>query len=268
MSKQGLKDVAIGRSDVYAVDPRDLNIKPGWNARDLDTPEAREALSELADSIAQVGVKQPLTVVWEGGKIYVTDGHRRYYAAMLAIERGAELKTVRVQLEDRHSSEADQVFSQIVRNSGTPLKPFEQARVFKRLLDLGWTEKDIAMKSGKSGQYVRDLLELQAAPMAVTDLVRSGDVAATLAVKTLKKNKGDAGKTAADLGEAVETAKAAGKTRATAKHMNTEKAPSLKVQLKAVVERSEMREAKDSSGRYVLIMTPDDYATVRSLLGL
>ncbi len=242
MSKEGLKGIATGRSDVYRLDPRLLHVKPGWNCRDLDTEQAKAELAELAASIAQVGVKQALTVQWEDGKTFITDGHRRYYATMRAIENGAEIKTVPVQTEDRYSSEADRVFSQIVRNSGKPLLPIEQARVFKRLIDLGWTEKDIAEKSGLGRQWVTDLLGLQAAPEAVTGLVKTGQVAASLAMKAMRQNKGDAGKAAADLTQAVETAKAEGKERATAKHMG-EKRPSLKDSLKTLFAAAEIRDA-------------------------
>lgn len=261
----GIKDIAVGRSDIYRMDPRDIHIKEGWNCRDLDTEEAQGDLRELAASIAEVGVKQPLTVAWEDGKAYITDGHRRYFATMMAIENGAEIKSVPTQTEDRYASEADRVFSQIVRNAGKPLLPIEQARVFKRLVDLGWTETDIARKAGKARPWVVELLELQAAPEAVTSLVKSGTVAATLAMKALKANRGDSDKAAADLNEAVETAKAQGKTRATAKHM-TEKAPSLKSQLKTFFDSVEIKHG-EKSGNYGIILNPDQYAQLRTLIG-
>lgn len=224
MSKQGIQGIAKGRSDVYQLDPHDLNIKADWNCRDLDTPEAQQGLHELAASIAEVGVKQALTVYWEDGKAYITDGHRRYQAVMMAIAEGAEIKSIPVRTEDRYSSEADRIFSQIVRNSGEPLKPFEQARVFKRLIDLGWTETDIAKKSGKSRPWVVSLLELQAAPESITQFVRSGAVSATMAIQTIKDNAGDQVKSAAAISAAVEKAHTAGKQRATSKDMTERKA--------------------------------------------
>ncbi|SON54298.1 plasmid partitioning protein [Hartmannibacter diazotrophicus] len=222
MAKQGgIKDVAVGRSDFYQMDPADLHIKDGWNCRNLDTVEARASLDSLALSIAEVGVKQALTVCWEDGKAFVTDGHRRLLATRLAMERGAEIRSIPVQTEGRFSSEADRVFSMVVRNSGEPLLPIEMARVFKRLIDFGWTESEIASKAGLNRQYVVSLLQLQAAPSQVTDLVDKGEVAATLAVSVMKANKGDMTATAETLNKAVETAKAAGKARATAKHVET-----------------------------------------------
>ena len=219
-TKHGIKDLAIGRSDTYRIDPRELHVKPGWNCRNKNFDPADAEDLALAQSIAENGVKQSLTVVFEEGRAYITDGHRRLGAALYAINTlGAELKSVPVQTEDRYSSEADRVFSQIVRNSGKPLEPIEQGRVFKRLVELGWTESDIAKKSGLNRAWVVELLKLQSAPEAVQGLVKSGEVSATLAIKTLKDNKGDGDAAGAVLSDAVETAKAAGKTRATAKHV-------------------------------------------------
>lgn len=266
MAKQGIKELAVGRSDIYRMNPTDLHVKEGWNCRDLDTEEALEDLKALAASIAEVGVKQPLTVYSEDGKTYVSDGHRRLRATMLALESGAEIKSVPVQTEDRYSNEADRVFSMIVRNSGKPLLPIEQGRVFKRLIDLGWTEKEIAAKSGLNKVWVTELLELQAAPDAVTALVKSGKVAATLAINTLKANKGDAKKAGEDLAEAVETAKSQGKSRATAKHL-PEKKPSLKAELLTIFQAAKKTVVNDDPETYAITLTEGQYHKLRSLVG-
>lgn len=220
MSKEGIQGLALGRKDILRIDPRNLHIRPDWNCRDVNFDPTDPDDLALAESIASVGVKQPMTAVWQDGKAWLTDGHRRLGAALYAMETlGAEIKSVPVQTEDRYASEADRVLSQLVRNNGKPLSPIEQARVYKRLIDLGWTEKQIAESIGRSVPWVKNLLELRAAPTAVTEMVRSGQVSATLAMDTLKKAGGDGEKAAKELAGAVEKAKAAGKTRATAKHM-------------------------------------------------
>lgn len=223
--KGGISDVAKGRSDQYRLSPHDLHIKEGWNAREENDPENIEHIDRMAQSIAVVGVKQTVTVYWENGKAFVSDGHCRRAAALKAIEEyGASPDlTVPVVTEERKSTEADRTFSQIVRNSGKPLSPLEQAAVFKRLVELGWTDTEIGKKAGLSRVHVTNLLALLDAPKAVSNLVRTGEVSSTLAINTLKENKGDGKKTVAELKAAVKTAKAAGKTRATAKHLKSAK---------------------------------------------
>ncbi|MGV1943542.1 ParB/RepB/Spo0J family partition protein [Agrobacterium sp. 22-211-1] len=268
-SNQGvIKSLAVGRSDIYRMDPRDLHVKVDWNCRTVNfNPEDADDLA-LAESISQVGVKQPLTVYTEDGKAFISDGHRRHGATVYAIQHlGAEIKSVPVQTEDRYSSEADRVFSQIVRNSGKPLTPIEQARVFKRLIDLGWTEKDIQQKTGLARQWIVELLELQAAPAAVTNLVATGQVAATLAMATLKKHGGDGVKAAGDLTRAVDKAQAEGKKRATAKHLDAgDKPKSLKDRLTKLFEGAEIFHVEE--GPYTISLTPDQYAELRSALDL
>lgn len=268
----GIKEVALGRSDIYRMAPKDLYIKPEWNSREEDDPENAAHIDMLADSIAAVGVKQPLTVYWEDGKAFISDGHMRYKGVIRAIANGAEIKHIPVQTEDRTSSEGDRIFSQIVRNSGKPLSAIEQAKVFQRLIAFGWTIADIATKAGLSRTRVDELLKLYAADPAVTDLVKTGQVAATLAIQTLKK-KGKA--TAETLLDAVATAKKSGKKKATAKHiakakpdpLADPKPPSKLATLKDIFTRSPFEEV-DLSGMYSAKLSADDYASVRSLLKL
>lgn len=271
----GIKEVAIGRSDVYKLAPEDLYVHDGWNSREDADPENEEHIDMLAKSIASVGVKQPLTVYWEDGKAYITDGHMRYKAVIRAIANGAEIKSIPVMTEDRVSSDGDRIFSQIVRNSGKPLTAIEQAKVYQRLLAFGWSVADIASKAGLSRTRVDELLKLYAAPPEVTDLVKTGQVSATLAISTMKK-KGKA--TAEALLDAVATAKKAGKKKATGKHMakapkapdplDTEpKAPSKLVILKDIFTRCPF-EDPDLTGTFTVTLLADDYAAVRSALKL
>ena len=258
-NREGIKGVAVGRSDIYRLNPTDLCVKDGWNCRVVTFSAMDEADLALARSIAEVGVKQPLTVYWEDGKAYISDGHRRHGAALYAMEHlGADIKSVPVQTEDRYSSEADRVFSQIIRNSGKPLQPIEQARVFKRLIDLGWSEADIATKSGISRQWVVDLLNLQAAPQAITDMVAVGEVSATLAITTLKQNANDGVVTSQSLLAAVATAKAEGKTKATAKHIPRPPAPEANVDAPKPISIKERLERYTKALQLIVSTLPDE----------
>lgn len=220
-TKTGIQGIAVGRSDTFRLSLDDLHVRAGWNAREYDFNPADEDDLALAQSIAEVGVRETMTAIWEDGRAYVTNGHRRRAAALYARDvLGAEIKSVPVQTEARYSSEADHVLSQIVRNAGKPLSPFEKGKVFKKLLDLGWDEGEIAKKTGITRTRVVQLLEVQAAPEPVKALVRDGTVSTDLALKTVRAAEGDTAKAVADLEGAVETAKAAGKTRATAKHLD------------------------------------------------
>lgn len=219
-AKSGMRarDIAVGRADILRVRPSDIHVKPGWNVRD-ENEEYDAHIDTLAQSIAEVGVKEALRCYLEDGKLVLSSGHSRMRAVARAKERfGAEIETVPVIMEDRHASEGDRVLMLLVTNSGKPLTPLEQSRVFLRLANMGWSPQQIAQKSGVTLTTVNRGLELNAMPEEIKEMVAEGSVSATLAIDTVKnsRTKSDA---VSNLKKAKAEAKAAGKTKATAKHV-------------------------------------------------
>lgn len=256
MGTSGIQKIAAGRTDVYRLDPSLIQIREGWNARDFNDPVNKDHVEQLAKSIAEIGVLQPIRVAWKDNVAYLTDGESRLRAVRLAIKKGAEIKTIPVITEDRYASEADQLFTQIAANSGKPFSTLEMSSVFVRLKAFGWSEKDIAAKSGYSTQRVRDLLELNAAPAEVTKMIRDGDVKATTAQKVIRSHKGDRKAAVAALEKAVVEAKASGKKRATGKNI----APTLRGAVKAILGRV----TAIPGGR---MMTDEDFAALAKAVG-
>ncbi|MDQ0317750.1 ParB/RepB/Spo0J family partition protein [Amorphus orientalis] len=223
----GIKDIAKGRSDLFRVHTSDLHIKEGWNSRDFDDPENKEHVDKLAQSIAAVGVKQPLTAYLEGGKLYIEDGESRFRGALRAIEEyeADPDMLLSVRMSDKEASDADRVLSQIVRNSGKPFSPLETATVYKRLKELGLSDSEIARQTGVSRVYVAQLVGLADMRDEIKDLVRKGRISATLAIETVQGCGGDEDAALKVLRDAVAAANEAGKERATAKHVRSAKEP-------------------------------------------
>lgn len=267
--KTGLKSIAEGRSDMHRVDPRKLQVEAGWNQRE-NTSELATHIDMLAQSIAQVGVREPLRVVWRDGQAFVRSGHCRLAASLRAIEvYKAELKTVPVIGEDRHSTPADQFLGQIIDNSGKPLSAFETAKVYKKLIDLGWAGKDIAAKCGVSQAHVSQVLDYLSLPDNLKAMVISGQVSGTLVIKMLKDANGDAGKVIEQLKEAVGVAASQGRKRAMPKDMQGgEKRPGLRKLLKDAFEGSDVIAPDGDEGIVLIRMTTEDFEHVSSALGL
>lgn len=276
-SKGFMKTISEGRQEVHKVNPYLLNIREGWNSRE-PSAENQEHIENLARSIAEVGVKEPLRAYVEENTIWLTNGHCRLLAVFHAIEvLGAEIKRIPVIMEDRHASDADRLLTQIVSNSGKPLSQLEQGNVFKRLIDLGWTEAEIAQKSGfASAQRVTQILELYAAPEEVKNMVRRGEVSASQAWKTLKAHgEHNTDAAVAELTEGLEQARAEGKSKVTARFLDSEKekptqakgksAPTLRAALKRVFEDADVTEEED---RVTLVITPQEYEILCERLGL
>jgi len=205
---------------VHYVNPFILSIKRDWNARQHSTPENRRHVLQLANSISEVGVLEPLTVYAEDNRFWITNGHCRYLAVMHAInEMGAEIGTVPIKFEDKHSSEADRIASQIVRNSGKKLNPLEMARVVKQLANYGWSHSKIAKLADVSRGYIAQLLSLHATTTPeIEELLNAGKVAPSFVARVAyaASSPEEVGRI---LKDAVATATAAGKKKASAKHL-------------------------------------------------
>lgn len=264
-----LKGLAKGRSDIFHLDPRSLRVKDGWNSRSADDPDNKEHIECLARSIAEIGVQEPLTVFRENGVIYVSDGHCRLSATLLAIARGAEIVSVPVKTEGRGASEVDFVLSQITRNSGKPLTPFEQGHVYKRLLAYGWGVADVAKRAGKSESHVNACLDLQGAPQQIRNLVATGAVAPSLAMKVLKGRTPE--EATATLNDAVDTAHQQGKARATAQHIGQQPRGGKKhtvTRLRELFSEEEGTDVDTSGARTIITMSDQHWSEVARLLDI
>lgn len=209
-----LKEFSEGRTDQYKIDPRKLQIKAGWNSRDFTDPDNIAHVEEIARSVAEIGVKRALVVNMEGDIPYLVDGECRLRGVMLAISRGADIKTVPVVGEDRFSNEADRLFNQDIYNSGKQFSLLEKARHYKRIIDMGWNQCDIAKKAGISNGRVSQLLELLTLQPSVQKYIVAGKISATMALQVFKRLNGDEAATIAEIEAALVKASAEGRTRA------------------------------------------------------
>lgn len=217
MAKTGIAALAEGRTDLFRMDPRKIVVKEGWNSRDFDLPENKEHVAHLARSIQEVGVKEPLTGYLNDGEFVLTNGESRLRAVMSLIEQGVDVKTVPVQPEPRHASEADHLASQIIRNSGKPFTPIENAKVYAKLMDLGWTAKEIAEKTGMTPERVNQIAKLNTVTPKVRKHIQKGEITSTLVQRIQSKAK-DAKEVETKVVAAIKKAKTEGKKKATPKH--------------------------------------------------
>jgi ParB/RepB/Spo0J family partition protein len=203
----------ISKGDTFRVDPRQLQIDPGFNVRDLDAPTARDALDELKASIRAEGVQVPLEIRLVGEALHVVSGHRRHKVVMELIAEGVDIAHIPAIAEPRAVDEADRTARLITLNSGEPLSQMEKAEVVRRLLGYGWDRGKIAQRLGfKSAQTVANFELLLSAPVEVKTAVREGELSASNAVSMVR-----AGNASEALTTARETAQATGRKRVTAR---------------------------------------------------
>jgi len=133
-----------------------------------------EALQTLADSIAQYGVIQPITVrKTEGGYYQIIAGERRWRASRLA---GLKEVPVRViEADDRTTAELA-----LVENlQREDLNPIEEAKGYRTLIDeFGLTQEEAAKSVGRSRPAVTNAMRLLSLSRAVLELVEKGELSA------------------------------------------------------------------------------------------
>jgi ParB family chromosome partitioning protein len=128
-----------------------------------------ERLEELAASIREHGVVEPILVRREGGRYRIVAGERRWRAAQRAGLR--EIPAVLREASDREAFELA-----LVENlQREDLNAIEQAEAYQVLLsDHGLTQEEVARRVGKDRSSVANALRLLRLPAEVREAVRDG----------------------------------------------------------------------------------------------
>lgn len=139
-----------------------LTPHPGQPRRHFD----EEAISELANSIAQRGVIQPIVVRPHGKDYQIVAGERRWRAA-----QRARLHEVPVIVRDL--SDAETLEIALVENiQRRDLNAIEEADAYRKLIDeFGHTQEALARLVGKSRSHIANLMRLLDLPDDVQAMV-------------------------------------------------------------------------------------------------
>ncbi len=150
--------------DIHSLDPNPKQPRKTFDA---------ERLAELAASIKQHGIVQPILVRDRGDRYTIVAGERRWRAAQLA-----ELKEVPVivrVMDDQQLLEVS-LIENIQRND---LNPLEEAAAIKFLMEQhDLTHEEVAERLGKSRPAITNAVRLLNLPEPVQDVVLSGELSA------------------------------------------------------------------------------------------
>ena len=133
-----------------------------------------ESLQELADSISQHGIIQPLTVrKLSSGYYQIIAGERRWRAARLAGLQ--EVPVIVIEADDRKAAE----LAMIENLQREDLNPMEEAAGFQSLIEsYHMTQEEAAQRVGKSRSAVTNALRLLGLTPSVRKLVEEGKLSA------------------------------------------------------------------------------------------
>lgn len=176
----------VTKTDLPKVPFNLLVVREGFNIR-----KDMGDIEELANSIQENGVRVPLRGYKEKGKdeYIVVDGHRRYEACKLVVERTGEMIKIPMVLEPQKYSDELRILDMFITNDGKQLTVLEKAEGVGRMINFGWKPADIARKIGKSASYISRLQSLLVAPKKLVSLVEGGRMKASLAMDMMAQGE-------------------------------------------------------------------------------
>lgn len=146
-----------------------IDIRPDQPRKSFD----QAALAELADSIAQNGVLQPILVRPVGDRYEIIAGERRFRASKMA--GLSEIPAVTVTATDEEAAR----YALIENIQRSDLNPYEEAAAYRQLKDeYGLTQEAVALSVGKSRAAVANALRLLDLPDAVAAHLKDGTLSA------------------------------------------------------------------------------------------
>jgi ParB family chromosome partitioning protein len=144
----------VERGGVEQVNLEQLHVSPYQPRKRIDP----EAIAELSASIAEKGVLQPLLVRPSPTGYEIVAGERRFRAA-----KQAGLNTVPVIVKNLNDQETLEIA--IIENlQRENLNAVEEALAFRKLMDFGLNQDDVAKAVGKSRSAVANTLRLLQLP--------------------------------------------------------------------------------------------------------
>lgn len=143
------------------------------NATQPRTYFDEKALNDLAQSIKNLGVIQPITLRKDGSKFEIISGERRYRASKIA---GLETIPAYIRLVNDQELLEMALVENIQRED---LDPIEIALTYQRLLEeIGLTQESLSQRVGKERSTITNSIRLLRLSPEVQDAIRGGEISA------------------------------------------------------------------------------------------
>lgn len=150
---------------IKQIDISDIKPNPYQPRKTFD----ENHLNDLADSIKQYGILQPIVLRKTVQGYYIVVGERRFRASKIA-----GLKYVSAIIKDL--TDEDMMELAVIENlQREDLNAIEEAESYQRLMtDLKITQQEVAERLSKSRPYIANMLRLLHLPKKIADMVKDG----------------------------------------------------------------------------------------------
>lgn len=152
---------------IKQIDISDIKPNPYQPRKTFD----ENHLNDLADSIKQYGILQPIVLRKTVQGYYIVVGERRFRASKIA-----GLKYVSAIIKDL--TDEDMMELAVIENlQREDLNAIEEAESYQRLMtDLKITQQEVAKRLSKSRPYIANMLRLLHLPKKIADMVKDGQL--------------------------------------------------------------------------------------------
>ena len=159
-----------GGQRVIEIDVNHIEPNPHQPRTQFDP----KAVSELAQSIREKGILQPISVRRFGSGYQLIAGERRFRAA-----KQAELTSVPALVIEVGTDQEMMELSLIENIQREDLNPVEEAKAYRMLLEVCFlTQEEVAERVGKDRSTVANMLRLLGLPTGVLDALQAGQISA------------------------------------------------------------------------------------------
>ncbi len=168
-AKTPINTVIANREGVSEIDMAKITVNPDQPRKTFD----EEKLQDLADSIKQLGLIQPITVMKKGVDSYqLVSGERRFRASQMA-----GLKKIPVYVRPVDDDQMLLILGLVENLQREDLDPMEIAQSYQRLMEEGGlTQEQLGKKVGKNHATISNSLRLLKLPPEIQTGLINGDI--------------------------------------------------------------------------------------------
>lgn len=180
----------VSRRDKMLIPISMLTIEKGFNVRGIGLNEdeywsqdhIQEHITNISYAYENGEYVPPIVVKFrpDDCMAVIRDGHHRYKALLLAVERGAGIE--KVEVTEIKGDETTQQLLMLQSANQLELSPVEKAEIIHRLYTYGLEPQAIADKIRKSITYVNDMLKIYDLPLSEKRKIQMKEVSYSTAI--------------------------------------------------------------------------------------
>lgn len=180
----------VKRANSFMIDPRIIQIEPGFNLRGMFTENYWEQadtlahIEQFAKSYRNGDFVPPIVVKVINGVPFVRDGEHRLRALQKIIAEGVPF--ARVEVVEASGDELAQAKTNFNANNGRQWSAVERAVHYGRFKSYGMTIEEIANEVGHTVQHVYQLLTILEMPLELKRRIQNGEISASAAISQFK----------------------------------------------------------------------------------